>query len=416
MRKFTLLLLIILFSLILVWFVKITPFFPLVLKVFQKEIIGISVILPPEIREGEESKILVICKNFGNVNLTNVYSELVITDINETIIVYRSSKLTLAKTLYPLEEKIDEYIVIIDRAGRYVLISKCFTEKEVVEKNLTLEVKEKIPFLQPFIPPAPPIPPPPILKIYKVKFEYPEKLNITQGDYLVFYIKLTNEGDLIKNLRLESEKVNDIDVKIFPSFISFLERNSTMYFEVTINTTYKTAVGKYYLKFNFYSNEINQTFYIELEVLESELKKKTENLLNFYKKLLEDLKKEIADLEIKGKNMTIAIDYLSSAFKHFELAKKFYEYYLYEASLEELNIVKNFASKTILEIIEKSIEKVPEKVVKKIPFIDYRILIIAFLISIIILLIVKLIKTIKEEIEKRKRLEIYTIRLRKLRI
>ncbi len=416
MRKSFLIALIFSITLLLFYFIKLTFFAPIILQVFSKKIFGISLFLPTEVFKEETFKAIIGCKNYGNLEISNVYTEIFILDQNLTSVIYSESRMENLTSLKPLEEKVDEYYITITQAGDFFVVSRCYYEDKYEEKNSTIKVKEKIPLPVPA--PAPPVlitlPPPPA-PFYKIKIEYPEEINVTQGDVISFYVKIINIGSPIKNLRLGFEEVEGIKMFVLPSEILILESNSSALFIVTLNVSYELKEGTYFLTFHFRSDKIEEDFKIKLNVFKSLIKEKVENLISFYKDLLKKIAEEIANLELKGKDMSQAKYFAEEASKHLLTAEKLYKFHLFEDSLKELEEVRKYVVKAIIEIVDKSIEKIP-KVVAVLPFIDWRIIVISILVSLLIFLIVKLIKRIKEEIEKRRMIEIYSIKLRRIRI
>lgn len=403
MKKYILLLLILLLSLIIFSY---TSFVSLVLFQKREKLICMQLLFPQKVKEGESFNINVYCENCGSEDL-EVFTE--ITIIKEDVMYRSISNIYLLKPSQRFEYSSNFSLL----EGEYLIVARCIDKEIFKEFNSTIKV-EKVYY------PIYPIKPPsfvpagiPIVRkyFYSVEVEYPRSLNVSQGDIIVFYIKLKNVGDLLTNLTLNF--TNEIDLKLlFPKIIYKLSTNETAIFSVQANISHD-KIGKYYPKFCIVSNEYSSCYTIEFIVSKSEIAERVEKLINLYENAIRNISFEVSILEKGGKNVTKIVELLNNASFYLLLAKNLYKNYLFEDSLKNIEKTKEFLSLSIYEIslLYLVTEKVPtEKIYYAIPF-DF-----IFKIVFIVLLIILIIFAVKRIREYLKYREIFEFRLRRLKL
>jgi len=386
--------------LIIFLLISFNAYFSLAVNNLEKIVICANAQFPEKVNENERFSINVYCENCGS-KVSEFYSEITIHNDRQ---IWRA--ISSPYTLNP-----SQYLFFSTNfslpPGIYNLSIRCFSEenyKEVVGNIEVLRVPKIVE--TPSIPAAPIIP-----KHYDVEITYPQEINVSQGDYLVFYVKVLNKGDTLDNVFLNVSSELEIKIKN-PKIIAKLANNETAIFSVELNVTYDTVPKNYISYFCFVSDQLSKCFNISINVKKSELIERIENLIDFYEKVARDLSSEINKLEVSGKNVTKAKEYLEEASSHLIFAKNYLKFKFFNESLKELEEVRNYLSLAIAEVSKLYLERIPqvEKIYYAFPieYVFYFLLLILLLIGIIYL-----IKKIRDYFKYR---SLYSFSLRRLRL
>ncbi|MEM4915229.1 MAG: hypothetical protein QXT85_00545 [Nanopusillaceae archaeon] len=394
------------FLILLLFFFSYTAFFQLSLQINQKEIICINAFYPTVVYENEIFDMLVRCENCGSIS-SEYYAE---------ILIYNNNFLRrIISNIYFLEPS--QYLEFSTKVslpkGIYNVSIKCFSQTKYKESQGYIEVNPKQLQIVPSITiPSIPTLPPELQKKYELEIFYPKVINISQGDVINFFIKVINKGDTLNDLKLNISSELNLKIK-YPLLITKLFFNETAVFLVELNVSYEITPKNYLALFCLISKEIEKCFDIEINVSKAEIIEKLEKLIDFYEKLIRDLNMEITNLELQGKNIHLAKNYLENASSHLLFSKNFFRFKLFEESLKELENVRRYINLTIIEISKLYLETIPITERKVYYAIPINLIIYILLIAFTVFLIFILVKKIRDYIKYR---SLYSFKLKRLKL
>lgn len=389
------------FLILLLFFFSYTAFFQLSLQIDQKEIICISAFYPTIVYENEIFDMLVRCENCGSIS-SEYYAE---------ILIYNNNFLRrIISNIYFLEPS--QYLEFSTRVslpkGIYNVSIKCFSQTKYKESQGYIEVHPKPLQIVPSAASIPTLPP----KKYELEIFYPKVINISQGDVINFFIKVINKGDTLNDLKLNISSELNLKTK-YPLLITKLFFNETAVFLVELNVSYEITPKNYLATFCLISKEIEKCFDIEINVSKAEIIERLEKLIDFYEKLIRDLNMEITNLELQGKDIHLAKNYLENASSHLLFSKNFFRFKLFEESLKELENVRRYINLTIIEISKLYLETIPITERKLYYAIPINLIIYILLIAFTVFLIFILARKIRDYIKYR---SLYSFKLKRLKL
>lgn len=396
--------LLLLFLIFLFFLTSFNAFTLLTLNNLEKNIVCLYSDLPFRVNENEIFEIFLKCENCGSIG-SYYYAEITIYNRDRVITRIISDKHTLEPSQY------FEFSTNVSLPpGIYNVTIRCLSEEVYREHTKHIEVVSK-PKPIPIRIPSPPI----ILqpKIYKVEFFYPKTINVSQGDVINFFVKVTNRGDTLTDVGLNVSSIFKTKV-LYPRKVARLETNESITFALEINVSYDIEPGEYVLNFCLVSKEFSDCQKTRINVFKSTLLEKIEKLLEHYESIVQDLKREVFILENQNRNVSLILEYILAAERSLEYSKRLLSYKLLEDSLKELENTRKIIASLIFEITKVQLEKTQYRKVSRVYHaIDIE-LIFNFLIALSILFVIYLIaKKVYRYLEFR---FMYSFKLRKLKL
>jgi hypothetical protein len=258
--------------------------------------------------------------------------------------------------------------------------------------------------ITPSAPARPPLTPAPAVAeevgIPKIGLEYPEKVNITQGESKLFSILVKNIGNVsLNNIKFYISTTNLVEIEINPKQVFKLLPKESAIFLISVDVPEKTPVGEYPFDFVVTSDETKEERSIKLQIislLPSIEEGVYETILN-YEYIISEIQSEIDSAVLKGIDVKIPQDTLDKAKIGLEIAKGYYQQGKYEDAKNKLAEVKKYLEDAVYQLAVAGIK------IQLPAFTPVMIIIIILFIGLIILLSLLFLKKIKGK-EKRPKL------------
>jgi hypothetical protein len=253
--------------------------------------------------------------------------------------------------------------------------------------------------------PARPVPTPaPVVAeevgIPKIGLEYPEKVNITQGESKLFSILVKNIGNVsLNNIKFYISTTSLVEIEINPKQVFKLLPKESAIFLISVDVPETTPVGEYPFDFVATSDETKEERSIKLQIislLPSIEEGIYETILN-YEYIISEIQSEIDSAVLKGIDVKIPQDTLDKAKIGLEIAKGYYQQGKYEDAKNKLAEVKKYLEDAVYQLAVAGIK------VQLPAFSPIMIIIIILFIGLILLLSLLFLKKIKGK-EKRPKL------------
>jgi len=242
--------------------------------------------------------------------------------------------------------------------GLYYIKVKVPYDSRAVEKWGSFMVTYTPPVIPIEIIPSAPAEEPSYTIVEKVRLpsmvlEYPETVNITQGESKIFNILVKNTGNIpLSNIKLYISTTNLIDIEINPKQVFKLVPNESAIFLISVDVPKTTPAGKYPFEFRVMSDEVKEEKSIELEVVPitpSIAGEINETILN-YEYLISEIQHEIDSAALKGIDVTTPQDTLNKAKSGLEIAKEYYQQEKYEDAKSKLTEVKKHLEDAVYQL------------------------------------------------------------------
>lgn len=330
---------------------------------------------PSEVTLGDSATFETMFENTGNVNITVGIQIHVENSSLNTVASFYDNNYTLrmrdtrnfSATWSPTET--GTYWVIVNASYNSSVASN------TTEENASFDVVPAavVPVVE--VPAGVGAPAPRVIT-YNLVLEYPESVNLTQGESSIIPIYATNYGNTALHNLLLSVTLEDIEWEIEPNNVSVLPVNSTAVFYISVFVPSDALTKNYTLDFRLGGNEVTKTGQIIIIVSPVELCPEIERAINNYESLIDRLTKEIEKAISEGRNVSSALAHLMNAKEELELAKNAYE----------LNNCGE--AKTYLELVKEYLREAADELAKSIkPRIRFITISTWWIIGIVILII-----------------------------
>ncbi len=347
---------------------------------------------PSYVVEDNPASFIVNFKNIGNQNFTGRIEIHIYDSANNAVESFYDDNFTLA----PLE--IDSFFTTWtpDELGTYYASARVPYDNKTAEENRTFEVISSAPptTLPPVSHPGYYLGPTPVIPVINLTLDYPEIVNLTQGESSLIDIDAFNLGNVdLHNLSLSAISEEFI-LDIHPTEVSILKAQSSTTFLMSVQIPVDTEINEYPINFSVSSEEITETGEITINVMLLEVCMEVEQSIENYDYLLDKMLVELQKAMAEDRNVTIAMDYLDKAKKEFDLAKELFGSDNCEAAKIRLENVKMYLEKTIVELARAIRLPKPSLIV----FLN-----VGLIILILLLLLLAYIKRKKKKKKKRKK-------------
>ena len=265
-------------------------------------------------------------------------------------------------------------------------------------------------FLVTYTPPQPPIeivyppaapapaPPAPETGTPRMTIEYPDSLEITQGDTKMFGITVKNTGGIsLTNLGLSTSTTNLISVEINPKQVFRLYPNDTFIFLISVTVPKETPGDYYPFEFEVICNQLQEARRINIAVVS--LAKPAEEDLHqtilSYEYMISETQNEIDAASLRDVDTSQAQDSLNNAKTELDWAKLYYRQNRYDDVRSSLDKVKKYLEDAVYQLsVAGIVTEVPA-------FANWIIILVAIILGVFFVILFARRRRKKEEKEER---------------
>ncbi len=255
--------------------------------------------------------------------------------------------------------------------------------------------------------PPPPTAPPPEIGIARVELEYPEKIELVQGESAIFHVLVKNVGDVtLYNLRFSTYTINQLTVDITPPQLFKLSPNETAIFIFSLEAPQNISAGIYPFEFELISDKLRERGSVALEIKEKKVVPIEEELYKqivYYEYLISETQAEIDAATLEGIDTSLAQIALNKAKISLQDAKRYYYQKNYAECEEKLLDVKKYIQEAVLQL---SLAKIRVYVVPA--YYPIWVLIFAILLGILFLILLFFLRKMRKKEERPKLLRRFT--------
>jgi len=231
-----------------------------------------------------------------------------------------------------------------------------------------------------------------------VELEYPEKIEIVQGESALFHVKVKNKGGVsLYNLRFSVYTSQDFEIDITPMGISRLYPNETAVFLFSLKSSENVTAGLHPLEFEFISDKVRERRSIMIEVKAKEIvEEDLYKQILYYEYLISEVQSEIDSAALKGIDTSLAQISLNKAKISLNDAKNYY----YLNRLEEVRVKLKEVEKYIQEaVLQLSLAKAKLYILPA--YFPIWIVILSILLGIFLLIILLILRKRRRKKEER---------------